>query len=294
MADLKQPFGFVKTTCNCCVSEKIPKTNDVIRMPDTDKPVSKQKRDVTSTYTSETANVAKIPPERIIYFFTDKKGVNWFAEIDKILLKGKSQFSVSLLNWYKSPTKISRPNYRYKVLSGLVRFRRNKFEIYEKHYGMRPDSPTYVAQRLDVNRIPKGAQYKSTTVERTKRLKCSGIIKYNNDGTNRDYKPKSVRFATSKRKRAKKSSPSQVPVINGHARKHLWEVMKRRAKAASHSKGRFCVDSGATLHLIKSTKWLSKILNRHKAMIKDAVGKAHPSGKSGPLQITVKKRNGTY
>jgi len=69
---------------------------------------------------------------------------------------------------------------------------------------------------------------------------------------------------------------------------------KRRAKAASRTKGRFCVDSGATLHLIKSTKWLSKVLNRHKAMIKDAVGKAHPSGKSGPLQITVKKRNGTY
>ena len=41
MAGLKQPYGFVKTTCNCCVSEKIPKTNDVIRMSDTDKPVSK-------------------------------------------------------------------------------------------------------------------------------------------------------------------------------------------------------------------------------------------------------------
>ena len=112
MADLKEPFSFVKTTCNCCVSEKIPKTNDVIRIPDTDRPVSKQKRDATSTTNSETANIAKISPEQIIYFFTDKKGVNWFTEIDKILLKNRSQFSVSLLNWYKSPTKISKPNYR--------------------------------------------------------------------------------------------------------------------------------------------------------------------------------------
>ena len=293
MAGLKQPFSFAKTTCNCCVSEKIPKTNDVIRIPDTDRPVSKQKRDATSTNNSETANVARYSPERIIYFFTDKKGVNWFTEIDKILLKNKSQFSVSLLNWYKSPTKISKPTYRYKVLRGLVRFRRNKVEIYEQYYGILPDSPTYVAQKLDVNRIPKGNQYKSTTVERTTRLKRSGIIKYQHDGTNRNGKSKSVRFVKQKRKRSK-TQPSQVPIINGHARKHLWEVMKRRARAASRTKGRFCVDSGATLHLIKSTKWLSKVLNRHKAMIKDAVGKAHPSGKSGPLQITVKKRNGTY
>lgn len=105
---------------------------------------------------------------------------------------------------------------------------------------------------------------------------------------------KSVRFAKPKRIRKKKPSPSQVPVITGHARKQLWKVMKRRAKATSRRKGRFCVDSGASLHLIKSTKWLSKILNRHKAMIKDAVGKARPSGKSGPIQITVKKRDGTY
>ena len=62
MDDLKQPFGFVKTTCNCCVSEKIPKTNDVIRMSDTDRPVSKRKCDATSTNISETANVAKISP----------------------------------------------------------------------------------------------------------------------------------------------------------------------------------------------------------------------------------------
>ena len=167
------------------------------------------------------------------------------------------------------------------------------FDIYEKHYGIRPDSPTYVAQKLDVNRIPKGNQYKSTTVERTERLKRSGIIKYHHDGTNRSGKSKSVRFVKSNRERAKKPT-SQVPIINGHARKHLWEAMTRRAKAASRTKGRFCVDSRATIHLIKSTKWLSKVLNRHKAMIKDAVGKAHPSGKSGPLQITVKKRNGAY
>ena len=125
-------------------------------------------------------------------------------------------------------------------------------------------------------------------------MKRSCIIKYNNDGTNRDCKSKSLRFATPKRKRAKKPSTSQVPVINGHARKNLWEVMKHRAKAASRTKVRFYVDSGAALHLIKSTKLLSKIHNRHKAMIKDAVGKALPSGKSGPLQITVKKRNGAY
>ena len=214
MAGLKQPFSFAKTTCNCCVSEKIPKTNDVIRIPDTDRPVSKQKRDATSTNSSETANVARYSPERIIYFFTDKKGVNWFTEIDKILLKNKSQFSVSLLNWYKSPTKISKPTYRYKVLRGLVRFRRNKVEIYEQYYGILPDSPTYVAQKLDVNRIPKGNQYKSTTVERTTRLKRSGIIKYQHDGTNRNGKSKSVRFVKQKRKRSK-TRPSQVPIING-------------------------------------------------------------------------------
>lgn len=66
MADLKEPFSFVKTTCNCCVSEKILTTNDIIRIPDTDKPVSKQKRDATSATNSETANIAKISPERII------------------------------------------------------------------------------------------------------------------------------------------------------------------------------------------------------------------------------------
>ncbi|MGB1185145.1 MAG: hypothetical protein ACPG4S_08265, partial [Schleiferiaceae bacterium] len=49
MVDIKQPFGFVKTTCNCRTPEKIPKVNDVIRSSDTDNLVSKQECDVIST-----------------------------------------------------------------------------------------------------------------------------------------------------------------------------------------------------------------------------------------------------
>ena len=136
-------------------------------------------------------------------------------------------------------------------------------------------------------------QISNATVERTKRSKRNGILKLNDDIRTRNPTPqKGVRFSKAKRRRPKK--PSRVPIINGHARKRLWDAVKRKAKAKPDAKGRFCVDSGATLHLIKSTKWLSKILNRHKAMIKDAVGKTHPSGDSGPIQITVKKRNGTY
>ena len=287
------PFSFVKTTCNCCTSEKIPKANDVIRTSDTDRLVSKRKCDATDTTIPETANITKISSEPIIHYYTDKEGVNWFTEIDPTLLKRKSRFSVSLLHWYKSPAKISRPKFRYKVLSGLVKIRNRKVEIYENRYGIRPDSPTYVATKLDATCVPQGNKYKPTTVERTKRSKRSGILKLNDDIRTRDPAPqKSVRFSKAKRRRPKK--PSRVPIINGHARKRLWEAVKRKAKATPDTKGRFCVDSGATLHLIKSTKWLSKILNRHKAMIKDAVGKAHPSGDSGPIQITVKKRNGTY
>ena len=150
-----------------------------------------------------------------------------------------------------------------------------------------------MATKLDATCIPQGNKYKTTTVERTTRSKRSGILKFNDDPHVKNSAPRmGVRFHKAKRRRPKKSSP--VPIINGHARKRLWEAVKRQSKTKVTAKGRFCVDSGATLHLIKSTKWLSKILNRHKAMIKDAVGKAHPSGESGPIQITVKKRNGTY
>ena len=74
------PFSFVETTCNCCTSEKIPKANDVIRIPDTDRLVSKQECDATDTTISETANITKISSEPIIHYFTDREGVNWFTK----------------------------------------------------------------------------------------------------------------------------------------------------------------------------------------------------------------------
>ena len=180
------PFSFVETTCNCCTSEKIPEANNVIRIPDTDRFVSKQECDATDTAISETANITKISSEPIIHYFTDREGVNWFAKIDPALLKKESRFSVSLLHWYKSPAKISRPKFRYRVLSGLVKIRNRKVKIYEKRYGIRPDSPTYVATKLDATCIPQGNKYKTTTVERTTRSKRSGILKLNDDIRTRD------------------------------------------------------------------------------------------------------------
>ena len=54
------------------------------------------------------------------------------------------------------------------------------------------------------------------------------------------------------------------------------------------------MDSGATAHLVKSTKWLGRILNRHKMLIRDAVGKEHGTGLTATVKMIVKKKDGTY
>ena len=91
-----------------------------------------------------------------------------------------------------------------------------------------------------------------------------------------------VTFSTKHKRVRRKSRPlhSAVPVINGHMRKRIRHAIMRMAKVDPRS-GKLCVDSGATTHLVKSNKWLGTLLNRHKIMIKDAVGKSHKSSALG-------------
>ena len=76
-------------------------------------------------------------------------------------------------------------------------------------------------------------------------------------------------------------------------RKRIRHAIMRMAKVDPRS-GKLCVDSGATTHLVKSNKWLGTLLNRHKIMIKDAVGKSHKSSAVGQLNMIVKNINGAY
>ena len=53
-----------------------------------------------------------------------------------------------------------------------------------------------------------------------------------------------------------------------------------------------CLDSGASNTLLKKSALMRRILNRVKLKIKDAVGKSHSSGGSGPTNIFVKTLHG--
>ena len=52
------------------------------------------------------------------------------------------------------------------------------------------------------------------------------------------------------------------------------------------------IDSGATAHLVKTNKWLGKLLNRHKMIIRDAVGKSHATSDTHELKISVRTLDG--
>ena len=56
----------------------------------------------------------------------------------------------------------------------------------------------------------------------------------------------------------------------------------------------FVLDSGASMHILKRKKWLRRILNRHKVIIRDAAGNTHECDETGPLCMRIRTRDGQY
>ena len=87
---------------------------------------------------------------------------------------------------------------------------------------------------------------------------------------------------------------SLTPVVN-LTKKELSEVRKEVRKHMNTRRSTsFVLDSGATTHLVKSSKYIRRLLTRMKIIVKDAVGKSHRAAGRGKLRIRVLTEDGTY
>ena len=129
----------------------------------------------------------------------------------------------------------------------------------------------------------------------------NGVLKFEESTESRDN---SVTFQSEtndperadrskRRRRRKPKRRNDVPTVTSAMRRRLRHTILKMAKVHPKS-GRICVDSGATVHLVKSNKWLGKLINRHKVRIRDAVGKLHESSSSRALRMTVRLEDGSY
>ena len=210
--------------------------------------------------------------------------------------KLKNNFKLGKLHWYKSPKKAISCTTRYRVLNGRLVFKPTGMKLKEKKYGK------YISV-VDVKRLETthvfGRKYVSP-IKRCNKMEMSTKVV----GTETNI-PKKVRFRLrrpskpSKKKRMKsKSSNSRSPnptlVTGRNFGKKLRKSMLRMSKNTHGRKHEFVIDSGASTHLVRSNKWLGTLLNRHRIMIRDAVGKTHKSESTGNIRMIVKRKDGTY
>jgi len=74
---------------------------------------------------------------------------------------------------------------------------------------------------------------------------------------------------------------------------NLHRPSKRaRQTQRSNKVGRFVVDSGATITLLRSKSWLKRLLTRVRAIVKTATGESARTRAHGPLQIWSRNRKG--
>ena len=276
----------------CCDPSKINQSNGSIPGNKSDLDT-----DLSDVSPSLTDNLNSSKPADSVYYFRDENSINWYAAIDPLLLQRRSQFSCGLLKWYKSPMKARQPDgFHYRILNGLAVYKCGVLDLHIRKYGNKVsrDIATHVAKQVNADHVPSTCRYKMHRVQRRTKV-SNGILKFPDAvGGSTVRRTGEVTFTTKKRVR-RKSRPSHtaVPVINGHMRKRIRHAIMRMAKVDPRS-GKLCVDSGATTHLVKSNKWLGTLLNRHKIMIKDAVGKSHESSAVGQLNMIVKNKNGAY
>ena len=126
---------------------------------------------------------------------------------------------------------------------------------------------------------PKRNRYDSMTHSGQRRM--YGALCYGQPATDKTIHDKysdstsDARASHEKRQTRKRNRSPHRGLRAGHIRK-LHEIimnMTRNGKEGDDSE--FVLDSGASIHLIKRNTWSGKLLNRHKVMIRDAVGKRH-------------------
>ena len=87
---------------------------------------------------------------------------------------------------------------------------------------------------------------------------------------------------------------SLTPVVN-LTKKELSEVRKEVRKHMNTRRSTsFVLDSGATTHLVKSSKYVRRLLTRMKIIVKDAVGKSHRADGRGKLRVRMLTEDGKY
>ena len=97
------------------------------------------------------------------------------------------------------------------------------------------------------------------------------------------------RPASTRKSRKKLNTFSLIP----HAKLlKLKRGIMSLAKKSSRRRGEFVIDSGATAHLVKTNKWLGRLLTRHRMIIKDAVGKSHSTSDTHEFKIGVRTLDG--
>ena len=56
----------------------------------------------------------------------------------------------------------------------------------------------------------------------------------------------------------------------------------------------FVLDSDASMNILKRKKWLRRILNRHRVIVRDAAGNPHQCDETGPLCMRIRTRHAKY
>ena len=317
---LSSQHGCISKTCGCKTQSAISyANNDVVTTTETamicgtcgdtptyeDKELSVEYHDTkTVGLTSDIAANLVSEPNTIgvKYYITDGNGVNWYTIVNDILLQKNSRFSCSLLKWYRKPGKVCQPTkFYHRILTGLARYTRGSLNLHVLAYGEVPSKPTFVAKRVLPNHVQSSHRYTPTIKLQTKSMVDNGILKFEESTESRDN---SVTFQSEtndperadrskRRRRRKPKRRNDVPTVTSAMRRRLRHTILKMAKVHPKS-GRICVDSGATVHLVKSNKWLGKLINRHKVRIRDAVGKTHESSSSRALRMTVRLEDGSY
>ena len=116
-----------------------------------------------------------------------------------------------------------------------------------------------------------------------------------NIGRRGGYVPKLTKNTIKKRGKPRNVENKSLTQVVNLTKKELSEVRKEVRK---HMKTRrstsFVLDSGATTHLVKSSKYIRKLLTRMKIIVKDAVGKSHKASGRGKLRVRMLTEDGKY
>ena len=107
-------------------------TNDVTRKSGTDCSTKGQNENLPNgNLTDPNGNLTDFESQQetknpIKVYFTDNSGVNWYTSIDKALLKRGTRFRTDYLKWFKSVPKISSETHRYRIITGLVKIKKER------------------------------------------------------------------------------------------------------------------------------------------------------------------------